>query len=439
MYVQYFGLKEAPFSIAPDPRYLYMSDQHREALAHLVYGVNNDNGFILLTGEVGTGKTTVCRCLLDQMPENCDVAFILNPKVTAGELLATVCDELGIPYPDENASVKLFVDRINAFLLDANSKGRRTILIIEEAQNLCLDVLEQVRLLTNLETNHRKLLQIIMVGQPELREMLYRPELLQLSQRITARYHLGPLSESEVAAYVAHRLEIAGGGKRLFLPKTIKKLNRLSGGIPRLINIICDRALLGAYVQEKEAVDPSTLVSAALEVSGKKSKRKQHSRLLRWVLPGFIIAGFIGGLAAGLHHEAGQSILSALDRKLGTTMTALLPAQERNPVAHLPGKMTSAQFQEKNMSCIPTSQGRPCVYEDLDMTLYLNKISMLRLIGNQDREYNADPKESAHWEPNAVDNAAEKEQGIYGIIEQQTMPRKDRSQEAYRGDTRKGG
>src|SRR4030042_2941610 len=229
MYKEYFGLKELPFSIAPDPRYLYMSDKHREALAHLVYGINSDGGCVLLTGEVGTGKTTICRCLLEQIPENCDIAFILNPKLTVEELLATVCHELGISCPEGNTSIKVFVDRINAYLLDAHARGRKTVLIIEEAQNLNTEVLEQVRLLTNLETNQRKLMQIIMLGQPEFREMLSRPELRQLAQRVTARYHLGSLSKKEVAAYVNHRLVVAGTHSKLFPDSTSGKLYRLSG------------------------------------------------------------------------------------------------------------------------------------------------------------------------------------------------------------------
>ena len=269
MYKKHFGLTYLPFSIAPDPRYLYMSDQHREALAHLVYGVTTDGGFVLLTGEVGAGKTTICRCLLEQVPEETDIAFIINPRVTVDELLASICDEIGVSYPEGTTSNKVFIDRINDYLLDAHARGRKTVIVIEEAQNLSAEVLEQVRLLTNLETNERKLLQIIMLGQPELRDMLARLDLRQLSQRITARYHLSPLSEKEVDPYVAHRLAVAGVSKRLFSPSAIRLLYRLSGGVPRLINLLCDRALLGAYVQDKPRVTRATLRRAAAEVFGK--------------------------------------------------------------------------------------------------------------------------------------------------------------------------
>ena len=265
MYQQYFGLAEAPFSIAPDPRYLYLSQRHQEALAHLLYGVNGDGGFVLLTGEVGTGKTTVCRGLLKQIPASCDVAYIFNPRLTVEELLSTICAEFGIPFPPGNTSIKVFVDCINAYLLDAHARDRHTVLIIDEAQNLSADVLEQMRLLTNLETDKRKLLQIVLLGQPELAQLLERPELRQVSQRIVARYHLGPLTRPETAAYVRHRLDVAGALRPLFPASLMGRIHRLSGGIPRVINVLCDRALLGTYVQGKERVDRATLAQAARE------------------------------------------------------------------------------------------------------------------------------------------------------------------------------
>jgi general secretion pathway protein A len=280
MYNAYFGFKESPFSIAPDPRYLYMTEQHREALAHLVYGLNSEGGCILLTGEVGTGKTTVCRCLLEQIPEQSNIALVFNPKVTATELLETICDELHIEYPKGENSVKTYIDRINAFLLQANAAGQKTVLIIDEAQNMESTVLEQLRLLTNLETNQRKLLQIIILGQPELLEILSRENMRQLAQRITARFHLNPLSRNELKAYISHRLAVAGSNVQLFDEKTTKRLYQLSNGIPRLINIICDRALLGAYVENKTRVDTPTLNNAAKEVFGKITHT--HTKQSRW-------------------------------------------------------------------------------------------------------------------------------------------------------------
>ncbi len=266
MYLEYFDLSERPFSITPDPRFLYMSARHREALAHLLYGLGEGGGFVQLTGEVGTGKTTICRCLLEQVPDNVDLAMVLNPKVTATELIATVCDELGIDYPPGTSSIKTLTDTLNHYLLDAHARGRRTVLIIDEAQNLTADVLEQVRLLTNLETPTQKLLQIILIGQPELRDMLAREDMRQLSQRVTARYHLEPISRDETDAYIRHRLQICGTSRHLFDKSAVEHIQHLSGGIPRLINVLCDRAMLGAYVEGKSQVDKKVVRKAAKEV-----------------------------------------------------------------------------------------------------------------------------------------------------------------------------
>ncbi len=303
MYYEYFGLKESPFSIAPDPRYLYMSEQHREALAHLVYGFSSDGGFVLLTGEVGTGKTTVCRCLLDQVPENSAIAFILNPKLTVEELLATVCDEFGIMY-QENSSIKIFIDLINNFLFESHAQGRKTVLIIDEAQNLSPDVLEQLRLLTNLETSHQKLLQIILLGQPELRDKLAQPELRQLSQRIIARYHLGSLSRQEIGAYLSHRLAVAGSREQLFSEGTINHLYKLTGGVPRLINVICDRSLLGTYTRGEKQVSKSIMKSAALEIFGQpgNDEYQRKKSAYTWVLP-LIIVCAVGVVLASTYYK----------------------------------------------------------------------------------------------------------------------------------------
>jgi general secretion pathway protein A len=291
MYLKHFNLSERPFSITPDPRFLYMSDRHREALAHLLYGLGEGGGFVQLTGEVGTGKTTICRCLLEQIPENVDVALVLNPKVTAEELIATVCDELGVTYPARIHSIKTLTDVLNHHLLDAYARGRRTVLIIDEAQNLSSDVLEQVRLLTNLETPTRKLLQIILIGQPELRALLARPEMRQLAQRVTARYHLEPIAQQEVSGYIQHRLQICGASHIVFNKRTVDLIRRLSGGIPRLINVLCDRSLLGAYVEGKSQVDRQIVKKAAREVLAEDAELSDSRR---WVVPALV--GLAGAL-----------------------------------------------------------------------------------------------------------------------------------------------
>jgi general secretion pathway protein A len=268
MYNHYFQLSHSPFSIAPDPRYLFMSERHREALAHLLYGIGSGGGFVLLTGEIGAGKTTVCRCFIEQVPANCRLAYIFNPRLTAQELLQTVCDELHIEVAPAaaGAGVKGYVDAINRYLLASHAQGLNNVLVIDEAQNLSSDVLEQLRLLTNLETSERKLLQIILIGQPELRTMLARPELEQLAQRVIARYHLGPLGEAETGAYIAHRLAVAGAVGVPFPPALTPLVHRLAHGVPRRINLLCDRALLGAYVENSPQVTRAILRRAAAEV-----------------------------------------------------------------------------------------------------------------------------------------------------------------------------
>ncbi len=288
MYTSFFGLNEKPFSITPDPRYLFMSERHGEALAHLVYGVTESGGFMQLTGEVGTGKTTLVRTLLqNRLPDNADVAVILNPQLSALEFLETICEELGISGIEEKGSSKALIDALNQYLLAAHAEGRRTIILVDEAQNLARDVLEQVRLLTNLETSKQKLLQIILIGQPELREILARTDLRQLAQRITGRYHLEPLSRIEAAEYIEHRLRVAGALGEIFENAAKREVFRRSQGVPRLINVICDRALLGAYSHESRRVTRTLVRRAAAEISGEA----YTSPFVRWATPVMAIAG----------------------------------------------------------------------------------------------------------------------------------------------------
>ncbi|UUX95601.1 ExeA family protein [Aquabacterium sp. J223] len=310
MYTAFFGLAQEPFSIAPDPRYLYMSERHREALAHLLYGVKGGGGFVLLTGEIGAGKTTVCRAFLEQVPKRCNVAYVFNPRLSAGELLQTVLEEFRIPMP-EQPGLKGQVDALNAFLLRTHAVGQNNVLIIDEAQSLAPEVLEQLRLLTNLETAERKLLQIILIGQPELRTLLARPELEQLAQRVIARYHLEPLSLKEAARYVRHRLTVAGlTGPLPFDKPALQRLHALTGGVPRRLNLLADRALLGAYATGQAVVDAAVVDKAAAEVFDRPPAAPRRRRADRWrpAVAWAALAGVVGlgvGTVLGLGGAAG--------------------------------------------------------------------------------------------------------------------------------------
>lgn len=314
MYAAYFGLKQEPFSIAPDPRLLFMSEQHREALAHLLYGVQGGGGFVLLTGEIGTGKTTVCRCFLEQVPPHCNLAYIFNPRLTVLELLETVCHEFGVavaPPTHRPATVKDYLDPLNAFLLQSHAAGRNNVLVIDEAQNLAPELLEQLRLLTNLETNERKLLQIILIGQPELREMLARPDLEQLAQRVIARYHLQALQPGESEQYVRHRMEVCGLERPMpFERAALKRIHGATGGVPRRINLLCDRALLGAYANGQPHVSRRIVDQAAAEVFPRagRSARQWPRTALAAVLGLAAGAGLLAAATRGGDAPAPSSV-----------------------------------------------------------------------------------------------------------------------------------
>ncbi len=287
MVLEHYGLAEPPFSITPDPRFVFLSERHRDALAHLLFGIGQggSGGFVQLTGEVGTGKTTLSRLLLEQIPENTRVALVLNPRVSAIELLETICEELHIDVGGRRGSVKALIDALNAYLLDAYAQGLRVVVVIDEAQNLSVEALEQVRLLTNLETDTQKLLQIVLLGQPELRAMLAREDLRQLSQRITARFHLTPLDADETAEYLRHRYRIAGGQRFPFTARALRRIHARSGGVPRLINVIAERSLLAGYARDATALDERIVDLAADEALPARA----GSRRVPW--PWIVAAG----------------------------------------------------------------------------------------------------------------------------------------------------
>ena len=330
MYAAYFGLTERPFSLAPDPRYLYLSEAHREALAHLLYGIGEGGSFVQLTGEVGTGKTTVCRALLEQLPPDVDVAMIFNPRLTSVELLAAVCDELRVPYAAGTTSLKVLVDALSQALLDAHARRRRTVLIIDEAQNLSARVLEEVRLLTNLETTTQKLLQVVLIGQPELADLLSRRNLRQLSQRVTARYHLRPFSEAESHRYVQHRMEVAGQKQPIFTRQAMHAAHRLSRGIPRLLNTICDRALLGAYATGQTRVKESVVRRAAREILGPRRSRRWVAATAAAVLL-VLVGGTIGLVATGGLRSLGARAFARTEKTVPAPEALPPVVEERRP------------------------------------------------------------------------------------------------------------
>lgn len=403
MYAEYFGLNEKPFSIAPDPRYLYMSESHQEALAHLLYGLQTEGGFVLLTGEIGTGKTTLCKCMFQQVPPEINFAFIINPKITALELLETVCDELSIKKP-EQVSKKNMIDCINRYLLQVNEQGKKTVIVIDEAQNLSTDVLEQLRLLTNLETSRHKLLQIVLLGQPELRDLIRKPELSQLSQRITARYHLGPLSREDTALYILHRINIAGGEKAIFTDGAIQLVYRLTGGVPRLINLLCDRALLGAYTELEDQVDRAVVRQASketfdLQLKGHKAKWWLVAIVLAVivVMGSVLIAPEFEADIPALQSSTGQ-VPQASVPPVEETVSAAPPAVEEPPVpeplsALWPDKLgfgdsfvdAFSELAALWMLDYPGGQIDPCTFAAKDGLRCLKKTGNFERVKNSNR------------------------------------------------------
>lgn len=352
LYLEYFDLEQTPFAITPDPAFVFLSPRHQDALAHLLYGVGQGGGggFVQLTGEVGTGKTTLCRCLLEQIPEDCRIALILNPALSPVELVITICDELSIDTSDCGGSLKKLVDRLNRFLLDAHAAGQQVVVVIDEAQNLSRDALEQVRLLTNLETEKEKLLQIVLLGQPELRDMLGQENLRQLAQRITARYHLMPLNRDETTSYVQHRLAVAGCIHNPFTTHGIKALYNRSGGVPRLINIIADRALVAGYAADEVKIGARIVHAAANEVSGEIGKNRVPG--WNWAVIAVLAAVILWGLS-NQDSPVPQPVVANLEAETipvaeQATISALPVAEPSAPIA--PPPLDQAQIGQLDQS-----------------------------------------------------------------------------------------
>jgi general secretion pathway protein A len=334
LYLNHFGLDETPFAITPDPAFVYLSARHRDALAHLLYGVGQggSGGFVQLTGEVGTGKTTLCRCMLEQVPEGTRIALIINPLVTAAELLAAICEELGVEVVASKPGSKEYFDALSRYLLEAHQAGARVVVVIDEAQNLSPEALEQVRLLTNLETSKDKLLQIVLLGQPELRELLQRRSLRQLAQRVTARYHLTPLGARDTALYVEHRMRVAGAQRNPFENSAVRALFQRSHGVPRLINIIADRALLGAYARERTAVDARLIHAAADEVQlGEPGARGRRWPWVAGVAALLAIAVTVGLTPPGADPDSAPPLVDAQ----AATPGDLVASRPRLPAARV--------------------------------------------------------------------------------------------------------
>ena len=377
MYTAFFGLREKPFALSPNPRFLYLSEAHREALAHLLYGIEQGEGFIAVTGEVGTGKTTLCRTLLRRMGGEVEVAFLFNPKLSARELLESILLELGVE--KQGQSARELVDALNHFLLEKHAAGKRVLLIIDEAQGLLPETLEQIRLLSNLETESTKLIQILLLGQPELDAMLESPELRQLRQRIGVRWRLAPLSRGETSNYVRHRLRISAGAERdhVFGDAALGEVFRFSAGIPRLVNLVCDRALLAGYGEGARQIGADAVKHAAVELRGEGGATADRTPSVWPVLAAMtLVAGFALLFAFGGPREVAQrfGLAARVEARVVATpiATALEPVAEPAPdVAAAPPANEAVQAADTTPATAPAEAQSPARIDDLASALAL--------------------------------------------------------------------
>ncbi|USD55227.1 ExeA family protein [Vibrio sp. SCSIO 43155] len=364
MYKDFFGFVELPFSIVPNSRYLYLSQRHKEAITHLQAGLGDGGGFAMLTGEVGTGKTTVAKAMLANLDENTKAGLILNPTFSSRDLLEAICDEFKVTYPEE-ASLKQLNQAIHDYLLRNHKMGWTTLLVIDEAQHLAADVLEQLRLLTNLETDTRKLLKVLLVGQPELQRLLQTTQLRQLAQRITGRYHLLPLDEKETADYITFRLHTAGGDKQLFDRSSTKLIAKYSHGIPRLINLICDKSLNLSYHKGNVVVDKQTVHQACEEVMQFQAEIYQQDQPIRrsfeWPTWGSAAIGVFAAVGIG------WAVMQKMPSQVSTSI-------QSNPiqVAQTTSQPVTAEINEQL-----TSEQRNMLLEQTQSNLAVNELYKL--------------------------------------------------------------
>ena len=379
IYQQYFALSCEPFSIVPDPGFLYPSSQHRQAVAHLKYGLDREGGFVLLTGEVGTGKTTLTRTLIKRLPAHVRVAYVLNSTFDAADVLASICQELGIKLPKSSKTslTKNCVDALNSDLIESHAEGKKTLVVIEEAQNLSPEVLEILRLLSNLETATHKLLHILLVGQPELLETLAQKDQRQLNQRVVARFHLLPLAKTDVANYVNHRLHHAGAKRAIFESAAMTALFKLTQGVPRLINLICHHALLAAYATGAKTVSAKLVKAAAVEIFDVEKPKQKSSSKLGWSLVFCAVVALLAGVAFYGDQLPGKTSINTQSVEVPVKPDSSNEVVSQPLIEELESLPLIVEVESEEIVLEPKLEAEPVVFETTEPPVFNNPFMAL--------------------------------------------------------------